>query len=170
MIEEFRGIYYVTGIKALFPTQIIVSSKLGAEEHEWLKSLTNKMSREVGERLVLSANKLSDKDDKDNADSVIQLALSENPNLFKQLKEVPEMCEALNTLMKSELDAAWSNGNDAGIVKGRAEGRAEGRTEATTELASAIIRLNRGDTVSDLIKSGFSEDIVKSAKDVIDEL
>ena len=152
--EQFPGICYVTGIKALFPTQIIVSSKLGAEEHEWLKSLTSKMSREVGERLVLSANKLSDKDDKENADSVIQLALAENPNLFKQLKEVPEVCEALNTLMKPELDAALS----------------KGRAEATTELAAAIKRLNRGDTVEKLIADGFSKDIVNSAKEVIEEL
>ena len=156
--EQFPGIYYVTGVKALFPTQIIVSSRLGTEEHEWLKSLTSKMSREVGERLVLSANKLSDKDDKENADSVIQLALAENPDLFKQLKEVPEVCEALNTLMKPELDAALSTGI------------AKGRTEGATELAMAIKRLSRGDTVEKLIAEGFSEDIVQSAKEIIDEL
>ena len=158
VVEEFPGIYYVTGIKALFPTQIIVSSKLGEEEHQWLKSLTSKMSKEVGERLVLSARNLSDKDDKENADSVLQLALAENPNLFKQLKEVPEMSEALNTLMKPELDAALSTG----IAQGRAEG--------ATELATAIKRLSRGDTVKALIEDGFSEEIVKSAKDIIDEL
>ena len=163
---QFPGIYYVTGTKALFPTQIIVSSKLGTEEHEWLKALTSKMSREIGERLVLSANMLSDKDDRENADSVIQLALAENLNLFKQLKEVPEVCEALNTLMKPELDAALSTG----IAKGRAEGRAEGRTEGATELAAAIKRLSRGDTVDELLSDGFSKDIVDAAKEVIDEL
>ena len=165
MVEEFPGIYYVTGIKTLFPTQIIVSSKLGEEEHQWLKSLTSKMSKEVGERLVLSARNLSDKDDKENADSVLQLALAENPNLFKQLKEVPEMSEALNTLMKPELDAALSTG----IAQGRAEGRAQGRAEGATELATAIKRLSRGDTVKALIEDGFSEEIVKSAQDIIDE-
>ena len=118
----------------------------------------------------MSANKLSDKDDKENADSVIQLALAENPDLFKQLKEVPEVCEALNTLMKPELDAAWSNGNTIGIAKGRAEGIAEGRTEGATELAMAIKRLSRGDTVGKLLAEGFSEDIVESAKEIIDEL
>ena len=102
----------------------------------------------------------------ENADSVIQLALAENPNLFKQLKEVPEVCEALNTLMKPELDAALSTG----IAKGRAEGRAEGRTEGATELAAAIKRLSRGDTVDELISDGFSKDIVDVAKEVIDEL
>lgn len=154
VVEEFAGIYYVTGAKALFPTQIIVSSKLGEEEHQWLKSLTSKMSKEVGERLVLSAKNLSDRDDKENADSVLQLALAENPKLFKQLKEVPEMCEALNTLMKPELDAALS----------------EGMTKGATELATAIRRLKKGDTAEQLIKEGFSENVVTSAKELIEEL
>ena len=88
------------------------------------------------------------------------------------------MCEALNTLMKPELDAAWSNGNNAGIAKGRAEGMAEGRAEGmaegraegATELATAIIRLNRGDTAEKLISEGFSKEIVNSAREVINEL
>lgn len=105
---------------------------------------------EVGERLVFSANSLSDKEDKENADSVIQLALAENPNLFKQLKEVPEVCEALNTLMKPELDAA--------------------KTKGATELATAIRRLKNGESQKTLIEEGFSKDIVNSAKDIIDEL
>ncbi len=68
------------------------------------------------------------------------------------------MCEALNTLMKPELDAALSTGI------------AKGRTEGATELATAIKRLRRGDTVGKLLAEGFSEDIVESAKEIIDEL
>lgn len=64
--------------------------------------------------------------------------------------------------MKPELDAALSTGI--------AKGRAEGRTEGATELATAIKRLSRGDTVEKLIAEGFSEDIVESAKEIIDEL
>ena len=158
VVEKYPGIYYVVGDSSLFPTQIIVSHKLDDEEHQWLKSLTSKMKREVGERLVLSANSLSDKEDKENADSVLQLALAENPKLFEELKEVPEMCEALTSLMKPEIDAAWNDGNTAGITKG------------ATELATAIRRLNSGDTADKLIKEGFSKDIVKSAKELIDEL
>ena len=94
--------------------QIIVSSRLSAKEHHWLMSLTGTMSKDIGKRLVLSANSLSEKDDRENADSVLQLALAKNPDIFKQLKEVPEMCEALNTLMKPELDAARSGGENKG--------------------------------------------------------
>ncbi len=114
VIERFPSIYYVSGNKILFPMQIIVSSRLSAKEHHWLMSLTGKMSKEIGKSLVLSTNSLSEKDDRENADSVLQLALAKNPDIFKQLKEVPEMCEALNTLMKPELDAAWSGGEAKG--------------------------------------------------------
>lgn len=109
VVEHYPGIFYVSGNRILFPLQIIVSSRLDTKEHLWLKSLTSKMCIETGEGLVLSANDLSDKDDKDNADSILQLTFAENPDLFKQLTEVPEMCEALKTLMKPELDAARSD-------------------------------------------------------------
>ena len=164
--ETFPGIYYVTGNKVLFPTQLIVTERLGIKEHQWLKSLTAKMSPEIGTQLIHSANTLSDKDDKEHADSILQLAMAENSALFNYLKEVPDMCEALNTLMKPELDAARSEGE----AKGRSEGKIEGITIGATELATAIRRLKRGETVDNLIKDGLSEDIVKSAKDIIDEL
>ena len=106
--EHFPGIYYVSGSKVLFPLQIIISSRLGDKEHQWLKSLTSHMDNELGKRLVISARSLSDKDDKDNADSILQLAFAENPDIVKKLKEVPDMCEALMTLMKPEFDEAVS--------------------------------------------------------------
>lgn len=72
------------------------------------------------------------------------------------------MREALTSLMKPEIDAAWNDGNTAGIAKGKYEG--------ATELATAIRRLNIGDTTDNLMKGGFSKDIVESAKELIDEL
>ena len=60
------------------------------------------------------------------------------------------MREALASLMKPELDAA--------------------RTRGAIEFATAIRRLNIGDTTDNLMKEGFSKDIVESAKELIDEL
>ncbi len=106
VIEKFPGIYYVTGRKIIFPTQIIVSSKVNKSEHQWLSALTSKMNMKTGEKLIISVNGLSEKDDRENADSVLQLALSENEGIFKAIREDSSMCEALKTLMKPELDAA----------------------------------------------------------------
>ncbi len=160
--EKYPGIYYVTGKKILFPTQVIVSSRLTVEEHQWLRALTSKMNEAIGEKLVLSAKGLSEKDDRDNADSVLQLALAENNELFKKLKEVPGMCEALTTLMKPELDAARADAENIGIAKGK--------TKGANELATAIKRLKTGSSAEDLISEGFDADIVKSAKDVLDDI
>ena len=160
--EKYPGIYYVTGKKALFSTQLIVSSKLNTSEHQWLKALTSKMDENVGERLVFSAELLSEKDDKENADSVLQLALAENKALFEKMKEVHGMCEALKDLMKPELEEAKN------IAK--IEGRAEGRAEGVNELSTAIKRLKSGSSVQALIDEGFNPEIVKSAKDVLDDI
>ncbi len=162
VIEKFPGIHYIIGRKIIFPTQIIVSSKLNEAEHQWLKALTKKMSMETGERLILSARDLSEKEDKDNADSVLQLALSENKNIFKALREDSVMCEALKTLMKPELDAATT------LAKN--EGRSEGRAEGVTELSTVVKRLKKGTSEKALVDEGFSEAIIKSARELLDEL
>ena len=46
------------------------------------------------------------KEDRENADSVLQLVLSENKEIFEKLRGIPTVCEALKTLMKPEMDAA----------------------------------------------------------------
>lgn len=46
-----------------------------------------------------------EKDDKDHADSVLQIALNANIILFNNLKEDSTVCEALMELFKPEFDA-----------------------------------------------------------------
>ncbi|SKB51592.1 hypothetical protein SAMN06296386_101369 [Lachnospiraceae bacterium] len=116
------------------------------------------MSRSLGECLINSANALTDKEDKENADSVLQLALENNTKLFENLRKVKKMCEALTKLMKPEIDAAWSGG------------KAEGKSEGATELSAAAKRLNQGATPETLLLEGFSADVVKSAKELLDAL
>ena len=154
VIEQFKGIYYVTGEKVLFPTQLIISSRLNDIEHQWLTALTNKMDESKAKRLISSVKDLTDKDDKFNADSVLYLAMEENEVLFTKLKEVPEMNEALIKLMRPELDAAKN----------------EGKTEGVTELAEVTKRLKKGYTDEKLLKEGFDPDIVKSAHELLTAL
>ena len=104
--ENFPGIYYVTGKKIIFPTQIIASIELNKLEHKWLKALTAKMDMEEGAQLVFAMRDLIAKEDKENADSVLQLVLTENKEIFYKLRGIPTVCEALKTLMQPEMDAA----------------------------------------------------------------
>ena len=153
--EVYPGVFYVTGDIILFPTQLIISSRLGAGEHQWLKALTSKMDQPSAKRLVSSVEALTDKDDKMNADSVLYLAMEENETLFNKLKEIPEMNEALIKLMKPELDAA------------KAEGKAEGKTQGANDLVEVTKRLKNGYTDEKLLSEGFDPDIVKSANELL---
>ena len=126
--EMYPGVYYVSGEKILFPTQLVVSSRLNPNEHQWLMALTSRMNETAGERLVLSARDLTEKDDKLNADSILQLAMAENKALFDRLKEGTDMCEALKELMRPEFEAAKAEAEREGLAKGLEKGLAEGRS------------------------------------------
>ena len=156
--EKYPGIFYIYGEKALFPTQLIISSRLNAREHQWLKALTRKMDEAAAKDLVSSAKALTDKDDKENADSVLNLAMTENERVFNKLKEVSEMNEALIKLMKPELDAATANA------------RIEGKVEGATELAAVVKLLKSGSLAQTLLDKGYSPDIVKSAGELLAEI
>lgn len=102
----YSGIYYVQ--KEGFPqTQIIVSTELDRESHRWLTALTRSMESEEARKLVLDIRALKEKDEKEYADSVFDVTLKENRQLFETLKKEGEsMCEALAELMRPELEQA----------------------------------------------------------------
>lgn len=100
------GIYVIKN-RLPFVVQILVTGELNEESHVWLTSLTQNISEESARSILLISNRLSLKDDKENADSVLQVAVQKNPDVFNKLKEVDKgMCEALKELMKPELDEA----------------------------------------------------------------
>lgn len=105
--QQYSGIYYVNK-NNLFKTQIIVTCELNPANHKWLSKLTNRLSPVSASELVTHIHNLSDKYDKDLADSLLQVALKANPTSFNILKEESNMCEALMELMKPEFDAALS--------------------------------------------------------------
>lgn len=108
------GIYYVMG--AIFPIQIIVSGKLDPELHFWLKSLTRDMDRAQAENLILKISSLPPEGaDRENADSVLNLAMQANPELFGRVKEENPMCEAFFKLFKPEIDATVKTAVDAAV-------------------------------------------------------
>ena len=152
--ERYPGIFYICGEIVLFPTQLIISSRLNVKEHQWLKALTRKMDEATAKILVSSVNVLTDKDDKENADSVLNLAMIENEAIFNKLKEVSEMNEALIKLMKPELDAAT----------------ASARNEGATELAIVVKQLKSGALAQTLIDKGYDSNIVKSASELLAEI
>lgn len=70
------------------------------------------------------------------------------------------LCEALEELMKDELEAkrslGLSEGRMKGLQEGRAEGRAEGQRQATDCLNALTLKL---------AELGRTDDIIKAASD-----
>lgn len=100
-----QGIYYIH-CNSYFDIQVIVSGLLNPDDHIWLTSLTKNLSERNAKLLVNNVSNLYNKDDKEYADSVLQVALNQNMPVFDNIKEGLPMCEALMQLMKPEFDAA----------------------------------------------------------------
>ena len=98
--KRYSGIYYIEK-DGFFATQIVVMKELSKKNHLFLTSITRKMNKE----------------DKDNADAVLQVAMHANMQLFEMLKEDETMCDALREFFKDELQEA----NERGTANGKAE-------------------------------------------------
>ena len=141
--ERYRGIFYVIK-ENTFLTQIVVTNRLSRENQKWLTLLNQNLSKEDAERAIEQTNVLTEKDEKDFADSVLQVAVAENEQIFHGVKEAVDnnMCEALRKLMEPEInemkEAAIAEGRAEGIIAGRAEGIAAGRAEAEAEMQRIV--------------------------------
>jgi hypothetical protein len=123
--KKFPGIYYVKGVSC-FKSQIVVIRQLDKETHSSLRVLSKRVTEEDVRRFLTETQNLEIPGDKDNVEAVLQVSILANNGIYEKIKEEMQMCEALERLMKNELDAKEA----AGIAKGRAEGRTEGTISA----------------------------------------
>ena len=75
--NPYQGIYYVKG-NVLFPTQIIVTGELKADDHIWLKALSGRMRPQDMKRLFEYVLRLNGKHDRELADSVVDVSVRAN--------------------------------------------------------------------------------------------
>ena len=62
--SRYRGIYYIEGNTAWFPTQIIVTKRLDKNMHIWLRSLSGRLDKNDVKNLLERVGEISDKWDK----------------------------------------------------------------------------------------------------------
>ena len=135
--EQYKGIFYVMK-KDCFPIQVLVSRRLSKENQKWLTLLNTDLGQDDVQRFVEQNNRLHQKEEKELADSVLQVAMMGNREVFEETKKEGDyMCEALRELFSDEIEAekarARREGREEGIAEGRAEGMAEGRAEGRVE-------------------------------------
>lgn len=115
----------------------LVSNELPMKEHIWLAVLTDNLSRNQAENLILSTNELQKKDEKEHGDSVLQVAMNANKLLFDELKEDPKMCEALRELMRPEMEAEINAAVSAAVEE--AVKKAENKADAIIAEKDALL-------------------------------
>ena len=146
------GIYYVIG--APLPIQIIVTAKLSKEENFWLGNLTNRVKNTKDVQHLLAEYKKHKKDIL--YESIMDIIVKANPKMFE--KEGDIMCEALEELMKDELEAQMQKGKEIGQEIGQKMGILQGERQGETR----VNQLNQK-----LIALGRMDDMLKSVSDTV---
>lgn len=99
MSNPYKGIYYIEG-KVLFPTQIVVTRELDEESHIWLKALSERLKKDDIRNLLEGVNKLTEKMDKELADSVLEVSIGANKQIIEEMMGDDSVCQALMEIME----------------------------------------------------------------------
>ncbi|MDY5846880.1 MAG: hypothetical protein SPJ92_10225, partial [Bariatricus sp.] len=143
--QTSKGIYR---IKWEFPcdVQILVTREMNPEEHIWLTSLSDHIEEKQARRLIKEVHTLTEKDDKEYADSVLQIAMERNKEIFDKIRRDELMCQALWDFFKTEIEQEKRNSEICGERRGEQRGERRGEQRgAYTKLISIIIKkIQRG--------------------------
>lgn len=94
--------YAILGM--LFPMQIVVTKELNKDIYIWITSLTRTLDRARVKKLLEICSGLEEDDDRQNADSVVNVSSEANIELFKNMiQEGDQMCEELKELLAPEI-------------------------------------------------------------------
>lgn len=100
--EVYGGIYYVEG-KTWFPTQIVVTGELDWNAHMWLKGLSGNLQKGDIWRMLEERNHMTEKADRELADSVLEVSISANRKIIDELIGDESMYEALMEIMEPKI-------------------------------------------------------------------
>lgn len=106
--KMYPGIYYVRG-NVPFPVQVVVTSQLERKAHCSLRVLTTQVEMQDAELFLEQIHYLESKNERSNIDSVLQVSVNANKQVYSLLRRKNEMCEALRELMKDEIEKELEN-------------------------------------------------------------
>lgn len=89
----------------LFDTQVVVTGQLNPEIHCALRILSRRARIDEAKTFIERAARLTEPGDRNNADAVLQVSVSANPELYRALRRGDDkMCDALRELMKDDFE------------------------------------------------------------------
>ena len=115
----YRGIYYIEGNAAWFPTQIIVTKELDKNMHIWLRALSGRLDKNDVRNLLKKVDEISEKWDKEMARSVLAVSIEANKQAVRELARGERMLyetlmEILGPQITEKLDEAQREGRKEG--------------------------------------------------------
>lgn len=143
--QTSKGIYMIKW-EFLCDVQILVTREMNPEEHIWLTSLSDHIEEKQARILIKEVHTLTEKDDKEYADSVLQIAMERNKEIFDKIRRDELMCQALWDFFKTEIEQEKRNSEICGERRGEQRGERRGEQRgAYTKLISIIIKkIQRG--------------------------
>lgn len=133
--SDRNGIYRIDGLFP-FPAQVIVTGELDKKVHTWLKALSGKLNKEDIQDLLDKISQITEKNDREMADSVLEVSIGANRQIVEELMEDESMFETLMEIMEPRINEIKINS--------RMEGREEGREEGIRGTIDVLRKLNYG--------------------------
>lgn len=140
--NPYHGIYYILD-KVLFPTQIIVTRELDKENHIWLKALSDKMEKQDMQELLKHVNALTQKQERELADSVLEVSVRANGFVVNELQGGDRMCNALLELMEPEINKIVGEATKAAVEEAKREAEKEAKREVKEEAIKIATKMLR---------------------------
>ncbi len=158
--KRYNGIYYVLN-QWLFPVQLIITKELDREAHIWLKALTEKMEEQEMRRLLEQIQQLGKKQEKEFADSILEVSVKANKKILNEIRGDDQMCQALLELMEPEINEikrkAEEQGIERGIEKGIEQGIEKGLEQGIRQLIIILQELGyENEMIKTLIMKKYS--------------
>lgn len=113
--KRYKGIYYIE--RLFIPAQIVVTGELEGRKHRSLKILSRNAIAEDVRGFIEDAQKLTGQGERANVDAVLQVSVSANNELYKEMRRSLRMCEALRQLMWDDIEAEVQKGRQEGMLR-----------------------------------------------------
>ena len=117
--------------------------------------MTTQVELQDAELFLEQIHYLESKNERSNIDSVLQVSVNANKQVYSLLRRQNEMCEALRELMKDEIEKELENkleqGRKQGLEQGLEEGLEQGleQGEKLQLIRQVIKKLQKGNSVEE---------------------
>ncbi len=158
--SHHNGIYYIEG-PFPFPSQFIVTGELDKMSHTWLKALSGRLDKEDMQDLLDKIKQITEKNDREMADSVLEVSIGANRRMIEELMGDEGMFETLMEIMEPKINEIRKGDREEGRKEGLQEGFKEGKKKGIQTTISILKKLNQKDAEIKLLimeQYGITED------------